>query len=352
LQVYVREMDFHTIRFDFGVGQNQSPVSSEPYTLLEVSTEWIHRNLMASGRRLSLLGALQFNINDFSMQPKTEISYTEPWLWKYRVPTTFRLFNDYFNIEGYDQPIRRYGADLTFLHTQRRLLTLKSTLTFQQTVVPDTAPASQEIERGRERSLGFLYRKDTRENFLYPTQGSVIEASPEFFVNVLGGNADFYKIEISLSKYWSMPLNSTLAGRIKLGSLHYYDGVHGYIPDYEKFRLGGATSVRGFRPDGLKTVRTSDGKILPVGDNVKLLMNLEWRFPIYWKFGGEAFFDAGQLWPDYSALDILKLRPTAGIGITFATPLGPARVDFGRKLGVRKKYEKPWVSNLALQYAF
>lgn len=85
---------------------------------------------------------------------------------------------------------------------------------------------------------------------------------------------------------------------------------------------------------------------------VKLLANLELRFPIYWKFGGEIFLDAGQLWSDYSALNILSMRYTSGFGITFATPLGPARVDFGWKLGPLRPAEKPWIMHVALQYAF
>ncbi len=352
LQVHVREMDFRTIRFDIGAGQEKASSSGEPYTSLELSTEWLHRNLLSSGRRLSILAAGRININNpKDFLPKAEISYTEPWLWRWRVPTTLRIYYDYDLYSSSTTPIFQYGTDLTFLHTQRRLLTLRSTIRWQKTLLPQGTPLTEQIERNQERSIGFLFRRDTRQNFLYPKQGSVIEVSPKFFGGILGGDADFYRVEVSLSKYWRFPFNSTLAGRIKVGSLHAYNALTQRIPDYELFRLGGATSVRGFATDRLKTTIVN-GKVIAVGDKVKLIGNLEWRFPIYKGFGAEIFLDAGQLWPDYSELDILGMRYSSGIGLTFATPLGPVRLDFGRKFGHLKSYEKRWVTTLALQYAF
>lgn len=355
LQVNTRPMDFRTIRFDLGAGQNRSPVSGEPYTTLESSVEWVHRNLLSTGRRLGLLAAMRLNVNDLSLRPKASLSYTEPWLWKFRVPTTWRIYYDYDNYPDLDFPIYQWGTDLTFLHTRRRELMLRSVLRWQQTLLPEGTPTNEQIERGQERSLGFLFRRDTRQNYLYPNQGYVLEFEPKLFGGVLGGTADFYRVEFTISKYWRVLTNSTLAGRIKVGSLHLYDGMHGNIPDYELFRLGGPTSVRGFHPDRLKTTVTTiddQWKRVAAGDLVKLIANLELRFPIYWQFGGEIFLDAGQLQSDYSQVDILTLRHTAGFGITFATPLGPIRLDFGRKLGEIEAYEDRWVTSLALQYAF
>lgn len=352
LQVNLREMEFRTLRFDIGAGQERASSSGEPYTSLEASVEWLHRNLLSTGRRLSLITAGRININNpKDFLPRAEIRYTEPWLWRWRVPTTLRLYYDYDLYSSSTTPIFQWGTDLTFLHTQRRLLTLRSTIRWQKTFLPQGTPLTEEIERGQERSIEFLFRRDTRENFLYPHQGFVIEVQPKFFGGVLGGDANFYRVEVSLSKYWRFPFSSALAGRIKVGSLHAYNALTAQIPDYELFRLGGATSVRGFATDRLKTKQVG-GKVVAIGEKVKLIGNLEWRFPLYKSFGGELFVDAGQLWSDYSELDILGMRYSAGAGLTFATPLGPIRLDFGRKFGSLKSYERRWVATLALQYAF
>jgi len=371
LLVNVRNMDFRSLRFDLGARQYESTPGTEPYTALEASVEWIHRNLVSQARRLSFSASGRVNVNDLSFLPSGQIRYTEPWLGRLRIPTTLRLYYDYNIFTRNQQPIYQWGTDLTFLHSQRRRLILRSILRFQETILTgDTlqplssgAPmdtvstqVAEELRRGQERSIGFLFRKDERDNFLSPTQGYLLEFEPEFFLDVLGGTSNFYRIQFTMGKYWPVLNGATLAGRVKVGSLHYYDGEHGYIPDYELFYLGGATSVRGFAADQLKwsLVKTKDGTVkrVPAGGRVKLLANLEFRFPIYWKFGAEVFLDAGQLWPDYSALNLLSMRYSTGFGITFATPLGPARVDFGRKLGPLQPGEKPWITHLALQYAF
>ena len=359
LLVSVRNMDFRTIRFDLGARQYESTPGSEPYTALEVSAEWFHRNLMERARQLGFSAAGRMNVNDLTFLPNGEVRYTEPWLWKFRIPTTLRVFYDYNIHPRIQRSIYQWGSDITFLHSQRRRLIIRSILRFQETIIPKTLSGdtlrTRQPTRGQERSIGFLFRRDQRDNFLYPKQGYFIEVEPEFFIDIFGGTSDFYRIETTLSNYWNIFGQATLAGRIKVGSLHFYDGIHGYIPDYEKLYLGGPTSVRGFATDRLKySTVIEDGSIrrVPEGDMVKLLANLELRFPIYWKFGGEIFLDAGQLWSDYSALNILSMRYTSGFGITFATPLGPARVDFGWKLGPLRPAEKPWIMHVALQYAF
>ena len=352
LHVSVRELDFRTLRFDLGAGQYQVATSAEPVPAVETSIEWFHRNLVRSGRRLSASSGLLFNFTDpGNSWPSAEVSYTEPWLGAYRVPTTLRLFYKWRTYDVSNLPLQEWGTDLTFQHTQRRELTLRSVITWQQILLPEGTAISDTILRNQERSFAFLFRRDTRENFLYPKQGFVLEVEPKLFGGVLGGTSNFYQVEVSVSKFWESFKNSTLAGRILVGSLHTYE-AGADIPEYKLYRLGGATSVRGFETDKLKVAYDpGSDRYVAAGDKVKLIMNLELRFPIIWHIGGEIFLDAGQLESDYSKLEILSMRHTAGIGITFATPLGPARLDFGRKLDPRS-YENPWTINLALQYAF
>ncbi|MBS1271407.1 MAG: Outer membrane protein assembly factor BamA [Candidatus Marinimicrobia bacterium] len=367
LQVSVREREFRTVRFDMGAGQYQTTPSAEPIPALETSVEWGHRNLISSGRQLSASAGLLFNITEpGNSYPTTELRYTEPWLGHYRVPTTLRFFYERKTYDIASQPLDRWGTDITFQHTQRRELTLRSILTWQQISLPEGTALDPAAEGGQERSIAFLFRRDTRENFLYPRQGFVLTVEPKLFGGILGGQSNFYRVEVSVSKYWPVFSNMTLAGRINLGSLHNYSTNGDSIPDYELFRLGGATSVRGYQTDMFERQWNSTNENwIPQGDRVKLIMNLELRFPIIWQFGGEIFFDAGQIASNYGGqygLDIVSISPTFGFGITFATPLGPARLDFGRKLrpetyGKDEQYEYDerdhlWRVNLGLQYAF
>lgn len=67
----------------------------------------------------------------------------------------------------------------------------------------------------------------------------------------------------------------------------------------------------------------------PIGGRWLWEAQLELRFPIYKSFGGSVFVDSGDAW--YGAL---AFRPhlSAGLGLRYATPIGPLRVDMGVRI--------------------
>ena len=48
------------------------------------------------------------------------------------------------------------------------------------------------------------------------------------------------------------------------------------------------------------------------------------------------FVDAGNVFPRASDLDFTDLRPTAGFGVMYRSPVGPIRVDLGFNLDPRE----------------
>ena len=62
------------------------------------------------------------------------------------------------------------------------------------------------------------------------------------------------------------------------------------------------------------------------------LLNLDYRFPIADPVGGIVFFDYGNVWADWRDLDPADLKPGAGLGLRYASPIGPVRLEIGWKL--------------------
>ena len=85
----------------------------------------------------------------------------------------------------------------------------------------------------------------------------------------------------------------------------------------------------------------------PLGDNLKVLTNAEIRFPLFWIIGGEIFIDGGSLSSDMASLSNTTYQWDAGFGLTFATPLGPIRIDFANILNTQK-----WKVQFGIPYAF
>ena len=74
--------------------------------------------------------------------------------------------------------------------------------------------------------------------------------------------------------------------------------------------------------------------MLPGGEGL-LVFNEEWRIPIYRQLKGVLFFDAGNVWERAGDIDPTDLRPVLGAGLRLDTPIGPLRVEYGRKLDRR-----------------
>ena len=66
-------------------------------------------------------------------------------------------------------------------------------------------------------------------------------------------------------------------------------------------------------------------------DKVSVVTQFEYRFPIYWRFGGVVFGAAGQVAPRLSELSFDDLKYAGGLGIRFAVTEDPKvniRIDF------------------------
>ena len=66
------------------------------------------------------------------------------------------------------------------------------------------------------------------------------------------------------------------------------------------------------------------------------MLNAELRAPLWRELGGVVFLDAGNVFRRVSDLDLSALRPSAGFGFRYKSPLGPVRVDFGFRLTSRR----------------
>jgi outer membrane translocation and assembly module TamA len=63
------------------------------------------------------------------------------------------------------------------------------------------------------------------------------------------------------------------------------------------------------------------------------MINLEYRFPIKNKFGGELFIDAGRLYETIDAFINTNMIWDYGVGLIYQTALGPIRIDIGFPYG-------------------
>jgi outer membrane translocation and assembly module TamA len=73
----------------------------------------------------------------------------------------------------------------------------------------------------------------------------------------------------------------------------------------------------------------------PIGGQALIVLNEEFRYPIWRALQGSVFVDIGNVYPRVRDLDLSGLRYDVGLGLRLQTPVGPVRVEYGRKVDPR-----------------
>jgi outer membrane protein insertion porin family len=185
---------------------------------------------------------------------------------------------------------------------------------------------------------------DTRDKPLDAHHGLFFTVNFGITPTALGSSANFTKLFGQVAYY--KPVHSVVfANSIRLGLAAPFAGS--FVPTSQLFFSGGGTSLRGFPIDEAgpqrlvpfcNVLQGQSGCVdvtVPVGGKQLFILNSEARFPlrIMKALGGVVFYDGGNV---YSAININNFvnnyTNTVGIGLRYATPIGPVRFDLGRNL--------------------
>ena len=116
----------------------------------------------------------------------------------------------------------------------------------------------------------------------------------------------------------------------RLGMAHGLGGQS--VGVSERFFSGGGTTIRGFDQN---TLGPQDFSGQPAGGNAVLILNNEFRFPVYGFLDGVTFVDAGNVYRHIEDFSLSDLRTSAGAGLRIRTPYALIRLDYGVNLRPR-----------------
>jgi translocation and assembly module TamA len=166
----------------------------------------------------------------------------------------------------------------------------------------------------------------------------------DFNTTKLGSSVDFAKLNGQAAFYKEGFHKIVIANSIRIGLAQPF--ASSFVPLSEEFFTGGGNSLRGFPLDGAGPQRPvqvcSTGSstdcteiTVPSGGNELLLLNSEARIPLDFKkgLGLVVFYDGGNVFPSVGFHDFTSLYSNnVGLGLRYATPVGPIRVDLGQNL--------------------
>jgi outer membrane protein insertion porin family len=328
----VKEKPTGNLMFGAGFSSSES---------LILSTSISQQNLFGSGKALTLA------MNSGSINKTYSLSFTDPYYTKDGISRGFDVYLR--NVDPTSLSIGAYrtssvGAGMRWGFPIREDDRINFGLAVDHTSI-DTFSDSplrfqnfvKEFGDTNTSLLGTIgWARDTRDSFNYPTTGSVKRVNAE--VALPGGDMHFYKLSYQQQEYIPLYGDFVLALNGEVGYGKGYGGKP--LPFYKNFFAGGIGSVRGFQTSSLgERDRDASGNVLlsTIGGNRRLIGNAEILFP----FPGQGqdkslrlgtFIDAGQVWTEAQSLDLSQLRYSAGLSVSWSSPMGPLKFSFAQAL--------------------
>ena len=180
--------------------------------------------------------------------------------------------------------------------------------------------------------LSIGWARDSRDSALVPTAGRLTSLSLDW-----GFAADTryvraitkYQQYIPLSRRFTLGFNAELGWGKGLGGRPY--------PIFKNFYGGGLGTVRGFDQNSLGPVDVTGAYI---GGNRRLNLNSELYLPVPGTGNDRTlrlftYVDAGNVWGENDRLTAASLRASAGVGLTWVSPVGPLKLSYGQPLRKR-----------------
>ncbi len=307
LQVEIKEKPTGT--FSFGGGYSGI---DKLYVMAAVA----ERNFLGRGQDL------QAKIQTGSVSRQYSLSFTEPWL--FDIPLSAGIDAYRWNREYDDYDREATGGGLRFgypiFKLTRGYISYNYDDSYIDNIDEDAAPY---ISKGTytQSSITLSTVYDSRNRVFNPTEGASHRVTVQYAG--IGGNVGFTKTIAETG--WFFPLFWDTVGFLHAESGYVWENK--YLPDYERFYLGGINSLRGF---DWREVSPKDANGYQYGGDRYIQFNAEYLFPIIKDAGfmGVIFYDTGNAF-DGGPLALDDLRETAGFGIRWYSPLGPLRLEHG-----------------------
>ncbi|QQG35339.1 MAG: outer membrane protein assembly factor BamA [Micavibrio aeruginosavorus] len=285
------------------------------------------RNFLGKGQDVTLAATVAGERTEF------DFSFTEPYFLDRDLSAGIDLFHitrDLQDESSYDQ--RRTGGALRVGYPLsehwRQSLRYGYEMNDINNVDTDASRFIRDQEGERVTSaISQRLTYDTRDSILFPTNGMNAWLDTEWAG--LGGDASYLSAQIGASYFY--PLADRWILNV-LGETGVIGGLSEDVEINERFFLGGS-SLRGFERAGVgpRDPATDDS----LGGNYFYRGSVEMSFPVGLpeEMGvlGHGFTDFGSLWhldeTDPTILDESSLRATAGLGVSWRSPMGPVRAD-------------------------
>jgi outer membrane protein assembly factor BamA len=337
--VMIRVQETPTGSLLFGVGVNSDAgvtgsvvLNERNFDIARVPTSWDDflsgRAFRGAGQefRIEAVPSLGSLVSGAAPLQRYTVSWRDPFFLD--SPYSLGISGYYYDRVFNEYTESRLGTRITVGRRLNKYWTVAGSVRVENVGVnsiPFGAPPDITNFEGNNFLTGFRasLTRDTRDSFMRPTQGSLLD----FGVEEVVGDYNYPIFSAEYNKYFTVCQRADGSGRQVLAARSVLDIESNHTPVYDRFYAGGFQSMRGFEFRGVGP--DIDG--FKVGGFFMFLNSLEYQVPIkandniYLDF----FIDSGTVNQTYN-LD--QYRVAAGFGIRVVVPMmGPVPIalDFG-----------------------
>ena len=327
VNVRVEERPLGSLTFGVGYSSSESVVLSGSIS---------QQNFMGTGTNVSL------EVNTSSVSQVFAIRHIDPYFTDDGISRSLDLYTRTFNADEVDS-LADYSIVSTGLgvrfgipYTEEDRIFLGLSFEDSKLSGDPESPNWDEFrnEFGNQAnsvlaSIGWA--RDSRDSGLAPTSGRYQFLNLDYGTPI--GDLEYLRLTYGDQYFYPVSKRITLALNADLG---FGTGLFGKpYPAIKNFYAGGIGSVRGFSSSsiGPRSETTKDA----IGGSKKIVFNTELLFPLPGMSQDRSiriftYFDAGSVWGDDQTPEFSDLRASAGVGLSWFSPVGPLKLSFGQPI--------------------
>lgn len=293
------------------------------------------------GQKFRIRASLGTELQDY------QISFVEPWFLDRKLALGVDLYHRDLNYLSTLFNERRTGMKLSLtraLGSENLIGNIGYTIENVGILnVSSNAPEAIAVQQGNKfvSKVGMSLAYDTRNSGLLPTGGQRTELFGELAGGPLGGDANFYKLEMKTAWYFPGFFEGhvlELVGRIGVVEAIGDPTItatnaasRNEVPLFDRWFLGGAYSLRGFkyRDVGPRQTNADGLGYEPIGGNSYYYVSGEYSLPIIERIRFAVFYDMGNVYAQPYNFDFGSFNANYGVGLRLNLPIGPMRLDYG-----------------------
>ena len=319
LVIEVEEKAFNTL--DVGIGY------SSEYGVHLLSRA-VNKSVFKDGKTISLGSDLFFDDMSGSVnQGSADLRFIDP-----SVLGTDIGFSKDFRYQKLTTNTNEYDLD-RYIDSTTLFFPLSDKLTFnigQNFSIESLSDVSKDAIIGKydngRYNLSYLIsslRYDARDNVLNPKSGYALNLEYKLANKIMFSDAEFHSITLHTNAIYPFYDDFNFSFNNFVGASKAY-GDTNEVPITQRFYLGGANTMRGYKENELGP-RGENGSV--IGGDFIFYNNFELNYFILESLSVHTFLDVGNVFLRDDSISLDDLKYSAGVGFRFNLPIGPIGFD-------------------------